>query len=133
MKRNEAPSKIKFRFLERLILLNGFGLFSGKRRALNRGTVSAKFKRYAQLAGLPEVVHFHTLRHTFGTLMADGGAPIDYIGKILGHSSLSATQIYLHTLPARLRQSVLILDPMLSRVLARSGKENKPQSSPHSF
>ncbi|OQX29012.1 MAG: hypothetical protein B0D92_05935 [Spirochaeta sp. LUC14_002_19_P3] len=54
-------------------------------------------EKYAQLSGLPKSVHPHTFRHSFATHVHDEGADIRMVQEMLGHSSLSTTQIYTHT------------------------------------
>ena len=68
--------------------------------------VSHKFKKYVRRARLPESIHFHSLRHTFGSLLAQAGVPIFDIQKLLNHRSISTTQIYSHLSPEHLRASV---------------------------
>ncbi len=68
--------------------------------------VSHKFKKYIRRARLPESIHFHSLRHTFGSLLAQAGVPIFDIQKLLNHRSISTTQIYSHLSPEHLRASV---------------------------
>lgn len=55
-------------------------------------------------------LHPHLLRHTFATSMLDNGANIRSVQEVLGHESLTTTQIYLRVRPANLREDVERLD-----------------------
>lgn len=60
-----------------------------------RNDVDLLLKKYLKLANLPPI-NVHGLRHTFATLMADQGTPIDIVRQLLGHESLIATKEYIH-------------------------------------
>lgn len=57
-------------------------------------------------AGLGRVVRPHQLRHAFGSNLADAGGGLDEIAELLGHASMSSSQVYLHPDPARLREAI---------------------------
>lgn len=73
----------------------------------NRMTTDAirkMFKAALREAGLDETLSPHDMRHTFATDLLDGGADLRSVQEMLGHASLSTTQIYTHLSPARLKQ-----------------------------
>jgi integrase len=57
-------------------------------------------------AQLGRTVRPHQLRHAFGSNLADAGGGLDEIAELLGHASMSSSQVYLHPAPARLREAV---------------------------
>jgi integrase/recombinase XerD len=57
-------------------------------------------------AGLDVPIRAHQLRHAFGSNLVDAGAGIDVVADLLGHAAVSASQVYLHPDPARLRAAV---------------------------
>jgi site-specific recombinase XerD len=53
-----------------------------------------------------EDVRIHDLRHTFASLLVSGGASLEMIGKLLGHSQMQTTQRYAHLMDSPLRAGV---------------------------
>ncbi len=80
-------------------------LFLGQRRQrLSRSRVLQRLKHYAAQAGLNADLSPHTLRHSCATHLLDGEADLRAVQELLGHASLSTTQIYTHVSIARLRK-----------------------------
>ena len=63
---------------------------------LSDQSVRFMISRYAGLAGLSQHITPHMFRHSFATLLLEQDVDIRYIQKMLGHSSISTTEIYTH-------------------------------------
>lgn len=69
-------------------------------------TMSRKLKEWAENAGIRKNVHFHMSRHSFGTLTLEHGADIYTISKLMGHRSITTTQIYAKVLDKGRKKAV---------------------------
>lgn len=82
----------------------GGPLFLGDRgRRLARQQGWATVKSAAHRAGLADQVSPHTLRHSFATHLLEGGADLRIVQELLGHASISTTQLYTHLTGERIR------------------------------
>jgi len=81
-------------------------LFLSKlRRRIGRHAVWAMMKKHLAASGLPVPATPHKLRHSFATHLLDAGADLRSVQTLLGHASLSTTQIYTHVTTERLKRA----------------------------
>jgi integrase/recombinase XerC len=83
---------------------NQEALFVNKHgQRLSTRSVRRKLDKYLAQAGLDPAISPHTLRHTFATHMLDNGADLRSVQELLGHQSISTTQVYTHVTAGRLK------------------------------
>lgn len=81
------------------VFLNRFG------KRLTTRSVGRMLEKYVKANGLDSKTSPHSLRHTFATHMLDGGADLRSVQELLGHKSLTTTQIYTHVSTQRMRET----------------------------
>jgi integrase/recombinase XerC len=96
----------------------------GKR--LSTRSVRRKLDKYLVAAGLDPSISPHTLRHTFATHMLNNGADLRAVQELLGHQSLSTTQIYTHLTTQRLRDAYQSAHPRAENANGPNGNGHTP-------
>lgn len=79
----------------------GFFFVNKQKHKLSDQSVRFMINRYADLAGIEQHITPHMFRHSFATLLLEQDVDIRYIQKMLGHSSISTTEIYTHVSNAK--------------------------------
>lgn len=80
---------------------------AARKKHLSRITVFHNIKIYAEQAGIQKTISPHTFRHSFATHLLEGGANLRAIQTMLGHESISTTEIYTHIDRRFLRDQIL--------------------------
>ena len=84
---------------------------SARGTSLTRQSVFLLVKRLAEQAGIKKTISPHTLRHSFATHLIEGGADLRAVQQMLGHSSITTTEIYTHISDEYLRQVIMEYHP----------------------
>jgi integrase/recombinase XerD len=80
-------------------------------KALSRMTVWKVIQENARKMGLEKQVSPHTFRHSFATHLVEAGADLRSVQDMLGHASITTTEIYTHLDRQRLREEIMLYHP----------------------
>lgn len=117
--RGRAPHKPVQKGFEPYVFLNRNG------RKLTRVMIFTIIRNLAQAIGLDKTISPHTFRHSFATHLIEGGADLRAVQEMLGHESITTTEIYTHLDRDYLRQVITEFHPRGKRSQGgrRGGKE----------
>lgn len=84
-------------------------------RECSRSVIDTKLSIVGKACGIKERLSFHMARHTFGTMSLSAGIPIESIAKMMGHASISSTQIYAQVTDKKISED-------MDRLIAKQSK-----------
>jgi integrase/recombinase XerC len=85
-------------------------------------SVQSLVQSYAKSVGISKDVYPHMVRHTFATHLLNGGADLRVVQELLGHASLSTTQIYTHVSKAQAKKVYLAAHPLAEKSETQNSK-----------
>ncbi len=93
------------RYRQEAVITSGPLFLSKRRTRITQQAVDQLLKKYLKHSGIPFAISPHKLRHSFATHLLDAGADLRSVQTLLGHASLSTTQIYTHVTKERLKKA----------------------------
>jgi integrase/recombinase XerD len=88
-----------------------FVFLNNRGKQLSRVMIFNVVKKHATIAGITKKISPHTFRHSFATHLLEGGADLRAIQSLLGHESISTTEIYLHVDRQFVRDEIIAHHP----------------------
>ncbi len=115
----KALKELGYWYTDRNMLMISAGhedyIFLNRRgRQLTRAMIFTVIKQLAQSAGIRKTVSPHTLRHSFATHMLENGANLRAIQQLLGHESITTTELYTHIDIHFLKKTIEKFHPLLN-------------------
>ena len=87
----------------------------------SRSVMNSKLYIVGKACGISQRLSFHMARHTFGTMSLSAGIPIESIAKMMGHASISSTQIYAQVTDCKISED---MDRLIAKLSSKE-KKNK--------
>jgi integrase/recombinase XerD len=107
---------------------DGFLFLTGEGEPVTPGHLTDQVSAYIDAAGIGKKGSCHLFRHTCATLMLEGGADIRFIQQLLGHESLTSTQLYTRVSIRKLKEIHTATHPAAR--LERKGARKEPEDDP---
>ncbi|KXA34968.1 tyrosine-type recombinase/integrase, partial [Prevotella corporis] len=87
-------------------------------RNCSRSVMDAKLSIVGKACGICQRLSYHMARHTFGTMSLSAGIPIESIAKMMGHASISSTQVYAQVTDNKISED-------MDRLIAKQSEKEK--------